>query len=57
MQRNRLKRLVREAFRREARALTRAWDIVVVVQSSKDGGPAPIAADLRQAFLAAEKPR
>lgn len=55
VQRNRFKRLVREAFRSEVGILTRAWDVVVVVRSSKDDGPAPIADDLRRAFKAAEE--
>jgi len=57
VQRNRFKRLVREAFRTEARILAGAWDVVVVVRSSKDDGPAPIAEDLRRAFEASKETR
>ena len=57
VQRNRFKRLVREAFRTEAGVLTQGWDVVVVVRSSKDDGPGPIAEDLRRAFEASKEQR
>ena len=50
--RNRFKRLVREAFRREVQKLIGAWDVVVVVRSREDQGIQPIARDLYEAFNA-----
>ncbi|MFH0962444.1 MAG: ribonuclease P protein component [Planctomycetota bacterium] len=48
--RNRFKRLLREAFRREKPLLPLPCDVVVVVRSSVDDGMEPLAAELRRAF-------